>query len=164
MNLTTHFRDFAKCRKEVPEPLGCDAGTKCAEGGLARAFYRNRGNKARMSMKTKEEVNKSSRRGVQSQVTTSTVGPLAGRPRAAPRLLDSSTFRLQNSTNDPGMYMKTKEEVKKSGSRGVEESRSDGSATKFGEKVHRRPAGQLPDSRLSTLDSQLSRGTKRECL
>jgi hypothetical protein len=37
-------------------------------------------------------------------------------PRAAGRKVaaDSSTSQLQNSTNDPGMYMKTKEEVKKS--------------------------------------------------
>ena len=42
MNRTTHFRDFAKCREEKPDPLVCDAGTKSAEGGLARAFYQNR--------------------------------------------------------------------------------------------------------------------------
>ena len=117
-------------------------------------------------LQRRQEVEESRSRGVgcSNPTATSSFRPQAGRWPASPCLLDSPALRLQNSTNDPGMSMKTKEEVKKSRSRGVEESRSDSSATKFGEKVHRRPVGQLPDSRLSTLDSQLSRGTKRECL
>ena len=35
MNRTTHFRDYAKCRQEVPEPLVCDGGTKSAAGEVS---------------------------------------------------------------------------------------------------------------------------------
>jgi len=45
MNRTTHFRDFAKCRKEVPESLVCGADTKSTEGGWREHFMKFEGTK-----------------------------------------------------------------------------------------------------------------------
>ena len=50
------------------------------------------------------------RHGVPARAISSTVR----RRRAIRRTLDSSLFRPRNSTNEPGMSMKTKDEVKKS--------------------------------------------------
>ena len=62
--------------------------------------------------------------GSRNQPATPCFGPQAGRRRLASRLLDPSTLRLRNSTNEPGMSMKTKDKVKKSRSRRVKESTS----------------------------------------
>ena len=51
---------------------------------------------------------------------TLVLGPQARKVTGTPRRPDSPTLRLQNSTNEPGMSMKIKEEVKKSRSRGVQ--------------------------------------------
>jgi hypothetical protein len=96
------------------------------------------------------------RRSTENPELTATLvlGPQAGRWPASPCLLGSPTIRFQNSTNEPGMYMKTN-------SRGVEELRS----------REAKPGGQAVDADgLSLFDSQLSTsrlefdGTKRECL
>ena len=73
--------------------------------------------------------------------------------------LNSRLLNLNSTEQSGNVY-----ENKQSRSREVEKSRSDRSEIESGRKVPRRPAGQLPDSLLSTLDSQLFRRTNRECL
>ncbi len=126
-------------------------------------------NKARMSMKTKEDV-KNSRgqeveesRGVK-QEPAETPQPQSGLRRAASQLLDFPTLRHRYRRNKARMSMKTKEEVKKSRGQEVEESRGakqepTGAPTAVGVAVDR-----LLDSSTSRLFDTVIGGTKRECL
>jgi len=59
--------------------------------------------------------------GSRNQPAMPCFGPQAGRRRLASRLPRSSTRQLQNSGNKARLSMKTKDKVKKSRSRGVED-------------------------------------------
>jgi len=131
----------------------------------------NHGNKARMSMKTKE-VEELRSRGVEEwkdQEPTANValGPQAGRRG---RLLDFSTAQLLDSDfqrNKARMSMKTKDNDKKSRSSGVVELGS--GRTKSRPRMSpwgRRPEGAdgSSTSRLLNFSTPIFNGTKRECL
>jgi hypothetical protein len=106
-------------------------------------------------------------RGIGHPLPTASDGPQAGRWRSVPQRLGSSTCRLQNRGNKARMYMKTKDEVKKSSNeaqslgwthpspgslRSPPSPQGRGLLTRFG----RVPEAMRENAKIE--------GTKRECL
>ena len=95
------------------------AGTGRGPQTRRSALHQNRGNKARISMKTKDNDKKSLSPRVSDQTPTTGLWPQAGTRRPTPPLLGSSTCRPQNRGNKARMSMKTKDKYKNSLSRTV---------------------------------------------
>jgi hypothetical protein len=146
-----------------PENEGCQypatrqVAAQLLNSSTSQLFRRN---KPRMSMKTKDEDKKSSSREVEEWRSSGTGCETEARQhpatrQVAPQLLNSSTSQLFRG-NEPRMSMKTKDEDKKSRSRGVEELRSSGTGCETEACQH--PARrQLAPQLLNSSTSQLFR-------